>query len=347
MIPAGRPKRSRPARPPGADGAPPIAAPEGAAPDFIARLVPLEPGFYAFSLAAETSWRDPVIGLALPAVQVCAAPYQGGPPDSPMAIAGGGPIEISDSFGRAGSWLGGRHNVLFVKSPAGGGAALVTAYLARDPESMPIELSIRRLDPPAPTPIAAGDEGKGVERQPAGHAAPAPPSAVVTLRLGAPGASARSPQGTSVDVVAHIRGRGDVHFRDATWVGRLGPGMWIEAFMILPRSRSVAAAIEYKGLNASGAETPWTGNGALCGARGQSIPLIGFAVRQKAVRGGALIDCEYTGYFQSGATAGPARNGAPCRSALENDPLEGMQLRITPRPAPPTSPAPARSGKTA
>src|SRR5688572_6097170 len=42
--------------------------------EFVATLVPLEPGFYAFSLAAETRWRTPVVGLALPAVHVCAPP---------------------------------------------------------------------------------------------------------------------------------------------------------------------------------------------------------------------------------------------------------------------------------
>jgi hypothetical protein len=100
-------------------------------------------------------------------------------------------------------------------------------------------------------------------------------------------------------------------------------------------------SFEYKGLTASGAETPWTGSGGLCGSRGRSIPLIGFAVRQKSAPGGALVDCEYTGYFQFGAVAGPARNGAPCRSAIENGPLEGIQLRITPRQATPAPPKPA------
>jgi hypothetical protein len=272
----------------------------------VARLVPLDPGFYAFRLTADTSWRDPVAGFALPAMQVCAVPHQ----DDPE----GGAVEITDSFGHAGSWLGGHRKVLFVKSPAGGGAALVTGYLAREPGSVSLELEIRRLGPPAP---------------------------VMTLTMGGPVASERTPSPMGLDIVAHIRGRGDVRFQDTPWVGRLGPGLWIEGFMILARSQSAAAAIEYKGLTASGAETPWTGSGGLCGSRGRSIPLIGFAVRQKSAPGGALVDCEYTGYFQSGAVAGPARNGAPCRSAIENDPLEGIQLRITPRQAAPATPKPA------
>ena len=322
MNSPGRPKRSKTARRSGAGAAPRTAAPEGAAPEgaapdgaaphFAARLVPLDPGLYAFSLTADTSWRDPVDGFALPAMQVCAAPHQ----DDPE----GGAVEITDSFGHAGSWLGGHRKVLFVKSPAGGGAALVTGYLARDPGSAPLELEIRRLGPPAP---------------------------VMTLTMGGPVASERTPSPMGLDIVAHIRGRGDMRFQDTPWVGRLGPGLWIEAFMILARSQSAAAAIEYKGLTASGAETPWTDSGELCGSRGRSTPLIGFAVRQKAVAGGALVDCDYTGYFQSGAIAGPVRNGAPCRSTIENDPLEGMQLRLTPRPARDARARPASAGVAA
>ncbi len=300
MIAAGRPRRSKPARQPRAITLPTRSPERAAAPHFVARLVPLDPGFYAFSLAAETVWREPAAGLALPAVQLCAAPCRDGA------------IEITDSFGRAGSWLGGRHKVLFVKASAGGGVALVTGYLAREPDSMPLKLDIRRVAPPGP-------------------AAP-----VMTLRMGGSGAAEPSTEGAGLDIVAHIRGRGDVRFPDAPWIGRLGPGLWIEGFMILPQSR-FAAAIEYKGLTASGTETPWIGGGNFCGTRGRGIPLIGFAVRQKAVPGGVPLDCEYTGCFQSGATAGPTRNGAPCRSAIEHDALEGIQLRVTPRPTPPAS----------
>jgi hypothetical protein len=298
MIASGRPRRSKPARLSPAIASPTPSIERAAAPHFVARLVPLDPGFYAFSLAAETAWREPVVGLALPAVQLCAAPRQDGT------------IEITDSFGRAGSWLGGRHKVLFVKSPAGGGAALVTGYLARDPDSVALELDIRRVAPLGPA------------------------TPVMTLKMGGPGAAEPSPEGAGLDIVAHIRGRGDVRFPDTPWVGRLGPGLWIEGFLILPPSRLAAAAVEYKGLTASGTETPWIESGTFCGTRGEGIPLIGFAVRQKAVPGGVPLDCEYTGYFQSGAIAGPTRNGAPCRSAIDHDALEGMQLRITPRPSP-------------
>jgi hypothetical protein len=319
MIAPARPRRSKIARPSPAT-APPTLAAGRAAPHFAARLVPLDPGFYAFSLAAETSWREPVVGLALPAVHLSAPPRQGSS------------VEITDSFGRAGSWLGGRHKVLFVKSPPGGAAALVTGYLARDPDSLPLALDIRRLAPPDPAPLAA----EGAEREPERRASP-PPAPLMRLTMGDAVGAEGSARRVGLDILAHIRGRGDVHFLDTPWIGRLGSGLSIEGFAIFPDSRLAAAAIEYKGLTASGTETPWIGSGMLCGTRGRGIPLIGFAVRQKVVPGATPMDCEYTGYFQSGATVGPARNGAPCRSAIDHDALEGMQLRITPRPTRPVS----------
>jgi hypothetical protein len=287
---------------------------ESPQPQFIAWLVPLDPGLYAFSLAADIVRREPATGLALPAIQVCAPPHQA---DT---------LEITDSFGRTGSWLGGHRDVLFVKSPAGS-AVLVTAYLPRDPDSAPLDLEIRRVA------AASGDAWASLATS--GTAAPLNP--LMRLRLGVPAAAAPTPQRVSIEVVAHIRGRGDVRFVDAPWIGRLGPGMWIEALTIVPRDPLAAEAIEYKGLTASGAETPWLVSGSLCGTTGQGVPLVGLAVRQKAVAGEALFDCEYAGYFRSGATSGPSRNGAPCRSALDNDPLEGLQLRITPRPTRSTS----------
>jgi hypothetical protein len=74
-----------------------------------------------------------------------------------------------------------------------------------------------------------------------------------------------------------------------------------------------------------------------------SVPLVGFAVRLRPSAETALYDCEYSGYFQSGTVVGPLRNGAPCRSSVANDPLEGMQIRFVRRAkAPATLAAKAR-----
>ena len=39
-------------------------------------------------------------------------------------------------------------------------------------------------------------------------------------------------------------------------------------------------------------------------------------------------DCVYRGYFRSGAVSGSAKNGELCRSQVNGDPLEGIELRI-------------------
>ena len=262
----------------------------------VARLVALDRGLYSLRRLDEPGrvgghFHTAEAELALPAIQVCA------PPGRERALA------VRDGFGRERSWLSAPRTVLFVTAAASG-AALITAYRALDRDGAPPRLELRRLDPPGPA---------------------------VVLALGGDVSEVAAGDEVGLEIVAHIRARGDVRFVDAAWIGRLGPGLWIEAFTLLPRDPA-AASIEYKGLTASGAETPWLASGAACGATGEGLPLVGFALRQRAAPGGARLDCEYVGYFASGTTAGPARNGAPCRSARDDDPLEGMQLRITRRP---------------
>jgi hypothetical protein len=270
---------------------------QSAAPSAIARLVNLEPGLFAFSITGGAPSHGAATGLALPAVHVC--PFHSGQD---------GALEITTASGKPGAWLGGPAESLFVRSPAGGSAALVTAYLGRDPSGPPLALAIRRLDAPAEPPI-------------------------MTVALAMPGIPARSQEEVGLEILLHIRGRGDVYFFEPGWAGRVGAGSWVEAFAILPRDALAASAIEYKGLSASGVETDWLPSGSRCGTSGRSTPLVGFAVRQKAGVAGARFDCEYSGYFQSGAVSGPARNGAPCLSTAANDPLEGLQLRIVDRSA--------------
>lgn len=300
---------------------PPAAVAALASSNAIAKLLPLDEGLYALTLVGTTGWAGIAPGFAVPAVHVSAAPNRCGS------------LEITDLFGRPAAWLGARHSTVLVKSPAGGGLALVTTYPARDSERAPLKLEIRRLDAAgfaiATAPRGQPAEDTAVSRQ--------PPFAI--LFLADPIATPQGEEEVRVEIVVHVRGRGDVRFVDTPWAGRLGPGLWIESFTIQPRHRLAAAAIEYKGLTASGVETAWLGSSTPCGTRGINTPLIGFAVRQKASPGEALFDCEYTGCFQSGAVVGPCRNGAPCLSAAANDPLEGMQLRIITRPKRPKAAA--------
>src|SRR5258707_9714281 len=97
----------------------------------------------------------------------------------------------------------------------------------------------------------------------------------MTLQLAAADTSTGSSAG--LEVVAHVRGRGDVRFADAAAVGRLGPGLWIEAFTITSADAASSDALEYKGLSASGSETPWLGCGSTCGETDTGVPLLGFA----------------------------------------------------------------------
>jgi hypothetical protein len=121
------------------------------------------------------------------------------------------------------------------------------------------------------------------------------------------------------------------------WAGRVAPGLWIESFSLRPLQGFSAQDIEYKGLTGSGFETPWLSDDKMCGTKGMAVPLVGFAVRLKPGAATAAYDCEYSGYFQSRVTVGPLRNGAPCRSTVANDPLEGIQVRLVRRAAVPMS----------
>jgi hypothetical protein len=138
-----------------------------------------------------------------------------------------------------------------------------------------------------------------------------------------------------LQVVVHVRSRGDMNFTEGTWAGRVAPGLWIEAFSIRPLEPFAGRDIEYKGLTSSGFETPWITDDLMCGTKGMAVPLVGFAIRLKPAPAGVRseYDCEYSGYFKSGLIVGPLRNGAPCRSTVANDPLEGIQIRMVKRPA--------------
>ena len=270
-----------------------VAASAGEA-NVVARLVHLDAGLFAFTIAGAARWRGIAAGLGVPAVHVAS-----------VHAAEDAALEITTATGQPGMWLGGPSTTLLVRASARGGSALVTAYLGRDPAILPLTLTIRRVDAATEPPV------RTVSFAPRTEDAPRP-------EIG-------------LEIVLHIRGRGDVYFFGSDWAGRVGPGSWVEAFTILPRHERAAAAIEYKGLSANGVETAWLPAGSVCGTTGRNTPLLGFAVRQKAGVAGARFDCEYSGAFESGAVSGPARNGAPCRSASENDPLEGLQLRIIDR----------------
>jgi hypothetical protein len=214
------------------------------------------------------------------------------------------------------SWLT-QARPLFVRVPPEGSVALLTGYCGLGAEFEPIDVEIQPLDRDA----AAADDGG----QRFGAA-----SLVVGV------ARERTADGTgelSFEVRASIRGKGEVRFIDSTWVGRLGPSRWIESLNLVARGTLPLPPVEYKALTAGGEETPWTEAGIACGSGGAAMPLTGFAMRQRPGSAPPLFDCEYRGCFGSGVIAGPARNGAPCLSPTADDPMEGLEIRLTARPA--------------
>ncbi len=270
------------------------------------QVLPLPAGLYLFSVKAASPLAERVAGkLHLPAMHVGLGPG-----------VGAEQVEFIAGPGTAGAWLFAQGDVLVAKVNSAGSTLILTSV--RDSEGKVLSIEVERLESRADgaTPEASAD------------------SAVREPEVRAPAATARAADGLTVPlhIKTHIRSRGDMSFSDAPWAGRVGPGLWIESFSIRPLEHLAPKDIEYKGLTGTGFETPWQSSEQFCGTKGISMPLVGFAVRLKPGPDGAGFDCEYSGYYRSGATAGPFRNGAPCRSALANDPLEGMQIRISRRP---------------
>jgi hypothetical protein len=280
------------------------------------QLLTFAEGLYAFlvrsSLPAKVGLDN---NLVLPAVHVARGPD-----------AGGGEIEFLSGTRSRGNWLGDAGDVVMARITGAPVTVLLTSL--RVPGAPALGIEIQRVD---------GRSVLGPQVQPAGRAAS--PAAAEPARL--PGIGSR--------ILAHVQNRGDMVFADELWAGLPGQRLWIESFSIEPGAPLAAADLEYKGLTATGFETPWLSGGAACGTRGMGIPLVAFSVRIKPSAKAALYDCEYSASFLSGAKAGPMRNGAPCRSPAPDDPLEAIQLRILERRALPAvvasaaaKPAPAK-----
>lgn len=271
-----------------------------------ARILPLDAGFYAFTLVPPDRGSGAGANSSPSAIHICAAP-------------GSATLERSNLSGRDDPWLADWQQ-LFVTAPPGGSAALLTGYCSQAAETGPLEIEVRRLDRNGPSAAA-----------PPQSAGSPPPLDLGVLVLGLIPDAEEAAGYARLEAVAVLRDAGTVRFLDTGWIGRLGRGLSVESFTLIPRGAS-SAPIEYKALTAAGEETAWTTGAAACGEAGAGASLIGFSVRQRPGSGPPVFDCEYSGYFQSGAIAGPARNGAPCLSPVPNDPLEGLRIRLVPRP---------------
>jgi GT2 family glycosyltransferase/glycosyltransferase involved in cell wall biosynthesis len=290
-------------------------------------VLTLTKGLYLFRVRSTVPTR---IGeeaeLTLPAIHVGSGP--GSPDDE---------IEIMTGPRTKGTWLCEPRDMLVLKVAKGPATILLTSL--RTAGLSPLDVEVQRLDNLSVTPPLGLPIPEPFRREAAPSSAP-PALPVIPTRSPISGAPANGQgangqgangQGVPLKIVAHIQNRGDVPFVDAAWAGFVGEHLWIESFAITPLGLIAPDEIEYKGLTATGVETPWVGGGASCGTRGVGVPLIGFSVRLKPKGGVARFDCEYTGAFLSGKILGPFRNGAPCRSSAPDDALEGIRLTLVER----------------
>jgi hypothetical protein len=271
------------------------------------QVLPLPPGLYLFSVTAGSAAPPRVTGeLSLPAVHVGLGP--GVRTDQVEFVAGPS---------THGAWLFAPGDLLVTKINDTGATLVMTSVRTAGGDVLSIK--VERLEARAEAVSAQRGPSDQVAQPAASASAPTRPRPLLPVQIG-----------------VHVRSRGDITFADVPWAGRVAPGLWIEAFSVRPLEVFAAQDVEYKALTGSGFETPWLSDDKMCGTKGMAVPLVGFAVRLKATPATAEYDCEYSGYFQSGVTVGPLRNGAPCRSTVANDPLEGIQIRLLKR-APPSA----------
>lgn len=192
---------------------------------------------------------------------------------------------------------------MVVKAPPDGGYVLITTYERPNQPGIPLEVTVRRIDLPA-----AGVIPTRVEE-----------AALVPL--------ARE---IRTEILLHIERAGDSWMSAEGWVGNRGKKLRIEAFSIRPLERIAPSDIEYKAYGPNARETPWISDGKLCGTRGRSLPLTGFAIRL-ASHLNDRFEIQYQGaFFESGASDA-IRNGEPCMAKIADDPLEAINLRLLER----------------
>jgi hypothetical protein len=253
-----------------------------------ARILELEHGLYALSIA-KTADASEHSGMLLPAIHLSTAPSKHS-----------GKAEIISASDEAACWLGCEGGTVVIKAPPGGGQVLLTTYERRGQTRKLREITLQRIDIPT--------------------------MELVERRVGDTPHVA-STRDIMMEILLHIEGTGDRLLSGEGWVGARGRKLRLEAFSIRPLDTLAATDIEYTAYGPNGRETTWISGGKICGTRGLSLPLTGFAIRLRA----HLHDrfgIEYHGaFFESGA-CGPIRDGEPCMAPIADDPLEAIHLRL-------------------
>jgi hypothetical protein len=257
-----------------------------------AKLLWVDSGLHSLSVAPMGSTPNVTGGMNLPSVLVVT-------PNAGKAAT----VEIITDP-NTGNWIGAGGGTMVLRAPPGGGHILVTAYALPEQSTMPLELELRPID--------------------AEHAAVVAAAAVAAETAVAARAPLRS------EITLHIERFGDRRFSGEGWAGQLGSKLRIEALAVRPLEGISRGEIEYRAITRGGRETPWVTDGRLCGTRGQSLPLTGFAV-QLASHLRDAFDVTYRGAFFTSGPAPLVRNGEPCLSPVRDDPLEAVEIRIVER----------------
>jgi hypothetical protein len=282
----------------------PLMAEEPSGLSAEARVLNMDHGVYALSVAKLGEVESQRSGMLLPAVHV----------SEPSAHRRRG-AEIIAPDGSPDCWLGRDGGTVVIKAPPGGCVVLVTSFFAgcRQPGES-CDIAIRRIDVPAPVYATA----RGTTPMP------------LTRNI-------------MVEVLLHIERAGDRRKSAEGWIGNLGKKLRLEGFSIRPLETLAPDDIEYQGYAPNGRETPWISDNKLCGTRGRGLPLTGFAIRL-APHLTDRFGIEYYGAFFESGTCGPMRDGEPCLARITDDPLEAMNLRLFERVATPIAIRPLRVG---
>jgi hypothetical protein len=259
-----------------------------------ASMMRLEAGLYCVVVAASPA-ADPRTGL--PGVRINHAPGPAGRPEA---------VEIR-TISRDG-WVSGAGDAALLKVSGGTAHVMVTIY--EDPRAGRESAPNVQVMPLVTTQVPAAQ----TSLPQAATQLPAP-----EVKTGA----------VKLDVVAHIRKRGDVGAGFGSWLGEKGSGQWVEGFAITPTNGIALADIEYQVVLGRGWLSPWVEGGQYAGSRGMNLPILGLRVR---LLGDAEKNFElrYAARFVDGSEAGPVAAGEACEAASLAA-VEALLIEIAPR----------------